>query len=236
VLKALAANHIPINVVAGTSAGSIVGGAYAAGMSAAEIEAMAGRVRWTNMIRPSLSPLGLFSTTPMGRFLEKEFPVLRIEDMPMPFTAVACDFATGEEAVFANGDAAFAIRASCAVPGVFAPMVDADGRLLVDGGVVSPTPVEAVRSMGADIVIAVDLLACGTSFRSRPRSAFGMMLGSAMRLLTVASRAQGQTADITIVPQIAHLRPDQISKRDEFICLGEASALAVMSELKKLVP
>jgi NTE family protein len=236
VLKALVENGIPIDVVAGTSAGSIAGGAFAAGMSIRELLEMASRIGWTNMIRPSLSPLGLFSTVPMGRFIKREFPTRRFEDLQLPFAAVACEFATGQEQVFTgNVDLVFAIRASCSVPGVFAPVKDAGGNLLVDGGVVSPTPTDAAFNLGADIVIAVDLIACGATFRSQPRSALGMMLGSAMRLLSVASRGQKNKADVTIVPRLAHLRPDQINKRSEFIALGEAAAAEKMDEIRKVI-
>ena len=234
VIKTLVENGMSIDMVAGTSAGSIAGGALASGMSVAEILEMASRISWSNVLRPSLTPLGFFSTAPIGSLIRREFPVLNIEEMPVPFAAVACDFADGRELVFTEGDAAFAIRASCAVPGVFAPMIDNEGRLLVDGGVVAPTPVDAVQALGADIVIAVDLMACGASFRSRPRTALGMMLGSAMRLLTVASRTQSVGADVMIVPQIAHLRPDQIDKRDEFIALGEAAALEALPAIREL--
>jgi NTE family protein len=203
-------------------------------MAIDEILAMASRISWSTVLRPSLTPLGFFSTAPIGRLVRSEFPVLNIEEMPIPFAAVACDFAEGRELVFTEGDAAFAIRASCAVPGVFAPMTDAEGRLLVDGGVVSPTPVDAVKTLGAEIVIAVDLMACGASFRSRPRSALGMMLGSAKRLLSVAAGTQSAGADVMIVPQISHLRPDQIDKREEFIALGESAALAIMPKIKEL--
>jgi NTE family protein len=236
VLKALAENNIPIDVIAGTSAGSIVGGAFAAGMSADDVMKMASRVRWGNMIRPSLSPLGVLSNAPMGRFIGQELPVSTFEEMPIPFAAVACDFATGDEVVFKEkGDLAFAIRASCAVPGVFAPLRHADGRLLVDGGVISPTPVEALWAMGADVVIAVDLVACGATFRAEPRSALGMMFQSAMMLLRTASINQHYRADIVIIPQIAHLRPDQINKRDEFVALGYAAASEGIASIRKLV-
>ena len=236
VLKALAENNIPIDVIAGTSAGSIVGGAFAAGMSADEVMKMASRVRWGNMVRPSLSPLGFLSNVPMGRFISEELPVSKFEEMPIPFAAVACDFATGDEVVFKDkGDLAFAIRASCAVPGVFAPLRQTDGRLLVDGGVISPTPVEALWGLGADVVIAVDLVACGATFRAEPRSALGMMFQSAMMLLRTASINQHYRADLVIVPQIAHLRPDQINKRDEFVALGYAAASESIASIRKLV-
>ena len=236
VLKVLVENNIPIDVIAGTSAGSIVGGAFAAGMSADEVTQMASRVRWGNMIRPSLSPLGVLSNAPMGRFVTQELPVSTFEEMPIPFAAVACDFATGDEVVFKDkGDLAFAIRASCAVPGVFAPLRQPDGRLLVDGGVVSPTPVEALWGLGADVVIAVDLVACGATFRAEPRSALGMMFQSAMMLLRTASINQHYRADLVIVPQIAHLRPDQINKRDEFVALGQAAALESIASIRRLI-
>jgi NTE family protein len=236
VIRSLLENDIPIDLIAGTSAGSIVGGAFAAGMSIEEILSMASRISWTNLIRPSISPLGIFSNAPMGQFIEHEFPAARIEDLQIPYACVACDFATGEPRIFSgSGDLSFAIRASCAVPGVFVPMKDPDGRLLVDGGVVSPTPTDAVRMLGADIVIAVDLIACGATFRTQPRSAFGMLLGSAMRLLSVASRGQHSGADVVIIPQIAHLRPDQINKRDEFMALGEEAGSDAVDKIKAII-
>ncbi len=236
VLKVLVEHHIPIDMIAGSSAGSFVGGAYAAGMPVDKIVAMASKVGWTNMARPSLSPLGLLSNAPMGNFIEREFPVRTFQETQIPFSAVACDFESGEEVVLKDrGDLPFAIRASCAVPGAFVPLVDMENRLLVDGGVVSPMPTDAVRQMGADIVIAVDLMACGATFRVRPRTAFGMMFQSAMMLLRAASRNQHYKADVIIIPPIAHIRPDQINKRDELIDLGEASAREKINEIKAFI-
>jgi NTE family protein len=172
----------------------------------------------------------------MGRFLEQHFPVTKFEDAAIPFAAVAFDLDRSEEVVFRDsGDMIFAIRASCAVPGVFAPLREADARLLVDGGVVSPMPVDAVRQMGADIVIAVDLLACGATFRSQPRTAIGMMFQSAMTLVRSASGNQNYHADILIEPAIAHLRMDEIRKRDEFIALGKDAAREKIEAIKSLI-
>ena len=236
VLKVLAENNIPIDMIAGTSAGSIVGGAFAAGMTVDEIITMTSKIGWTAMMRPSLSPLGLLSSAPLGHFIEREFPVATFEELQIPFAAVACDFESGEEVVLKNtGNLPFSIRASCAMPGVFTPLIDKDNRLLVDGGVVSPMPTDAVRQLGADIVIAVDLMACGATFRTRPRTAFGMMFQSALMLLRAASRNQHYKADIVIIPEIAHLRPDQINKRDEFIALGGAATSKKIEEIKPLI-
>ena len=236
VLKVLVENDIPIDMIAGTSAGSIIGGAFAAGMSVDEIVTMAGKVGWTNMTRPSMSPLAMLSNAPMGNFLSRHFPFTRFEDLKIPFAAVACDLERGEEVVLRDkGDLIFAIRASCAVPGVFTPLTDQDGRLLVDGGVTTLTPTEVVRQLGADVVIAVDLLACGSNFRGKPRTALGMVLQSAMVFLSAASKNQSYSADVGIEPQIAHLRADEISKRDEFIALGEAIVREKLDEILAVV-
>ena len=225
VLKVLVENNIPIDMIAGTSAGSIIGGAFAAGMSVEQIIEMGAKVGWTNMTRLSMSPIAMLSNAPMGRFLANHFPVTRFEDLKIPYAAVACDLPNGQEVVLRDkGDLIFAIQASCAVPGVFAPMTDENGRMLVDGGATSLTPIDAVRDLGADIVIAVDLLACGSSLRGKPWTALGMVVQSAMVLLSSSSKSQSSRADISIEPRISHLRADEIAKREEFIALGEEIA------------
>lgn len=232
VLKVLVENNIPIDMIAGTSAGSIVGGAFAAGMSVEQIIEMGAKVGWTNMTRPAMSPIAMLSNAPMGRFLTNHFPVTRFEDLKIPYAAVACDLPNGEEVVLRDkGDLIFAIQASCAVPGVFAPMTDENGRMLVDGGATSLTPIDAVRDLGADVVIAVDLLACGSSLRGKPWTALGMVVQSAMVLLSSSSKSQSSRADISIEPRISHLRADEIAKREEFIALGEEIAREKLDDI-----
>lgn len=236
VLKMLIENDIPIDMVAGTSAGSIVGGALASGMSIDQMIEMARNIGWTDAGRPSLSPLGLFSNEPMGRYLAKYFPVTRFEELPIPFAAIACDLETGDEVVMNDeGDVIFAIKASCAVPGVFVPPTDSEDRMLVDGGAVRPLPCGILTKMGADIVIAVDVLACGSSFRSKPRTALGVTIQAAMTIIRTVSKNQHYKADIVIKPEIAHLRPDELGKRDEFIELGIEAAKVRIDEIKNLI-
>ena len=236
VLKVFEANGVKFDYVAGTSAGSIIGGALAAGMSAAEMEAMAKRTGYLNMMRPSIGLKGLISTMPMDRFLRREFPVDRFEDLPIPFAAVSYNITTGTRAVRKDsGDLVEAIRASCAVPGLFAPVRDEHGDLHVDGGVTTVMPVRICREMGADIVVAIDVLVCGATAKSTPKFVFPIMVRSAMKLIETGSAIDRNDADIIIEPQLAHLRPDQIKKRDEFIALGESAGHDSIESVLKLI-
>lgn len=236
VLKALADNGIPIDLVSGVSAGSFVGGALAAGLSADEIVDVGKKISWFGVAGFSYSPRGLLSNAAMGTFIEKNFPTTKFEDLKLPFAAVACDLATGSEVVLKEkGDLAFAIRASCAIPGVFVPLIDDEGRSLIDGGAATPMPTKAVKKLGADIVIAVDVLTCGSTFMAAPSTLIGTFFQSAMLMIRNASKNQHYRADIVIEPQIAHIRPDEIAKRDELIELGEKAALEKISEIKQLL-
>lgn len=236
VLKVLAEHNIPVDMIAGTSAGSVVAGAFAAGMTPDEIIKMGRGIKWLKISRPPFSLMGLLSNVPLGNFVTANFPVHRLEDMPVRFAAVACDIETGEEVVYKDsGDLAEAIRASCAIPGVFTPVETADGRMLVDGGVVAPVPTRALRKMGADIIIAVDVLASGSTKWGKPTTLVGVMLQSAMMLLRTASKLQNYRADVAIIPQVAHIRIDDLSKMDELIAAGEAAARGKIEEIKALL-
>lgn len=235
VLKVLAEHKIPIDFVSGTSAGSFAGGAFASGASVEEIIEMSKKISWFKMTGFSYSPKGLLSNASMGAFIEKNFPVKNFEDLPIPFAAVACDLETGEEVVLkGKGNLAMAIRASCAIPGVFVP-IEHEGKMLIDGGVVAAVPTKAVRKLGAEIIIAVDVLACGATYWGTPSTLLGVFFQSALMLLRAASKAHHYRADVVIIPQIAHLRPDAIGKMDEFIKLGEEAALEKIDEIKKLI-
>jgi len=235
VLKALVENDIPIDLIAGTSAGSFVGGAYAAGMSVDEIVEVGKKISWFGVAGFSYSPKGFLSNAAMKGFIESNFPVSKFEDLRIPFTAVACDLETGEEVCLSeSGDLTHGIRASCAIPGVFVPVTD-DGRHLVDGGVVSPIPTRAVKKMGADIIIAVDLITCGMSYSGVPSTLVGTFFQSAMIMLRTTSKHQHYRADVVIEPAIAHIRPDEIGKRDELIELGYESVLGRLEEILEVI-
>lgn len=235
VLKVLREHNIPIDFIAGTSAGSFAGAAFASGMSVEEIVAFGHKINWRTMAGFSYSPKGILSNAPMGNFMKKNFRHHTFEKLPIPFTAVACDLETGEEVWLKEGDLPFAVRASCAIPGVFMPLEDENGRKLIDGGVVAPVPTKAVKSLGAEIIIAVDVLASGATYWGSPSTLLGIFFQSAMMLLRTASKHHHYRADVVIIPEIAHLRPDEIGKMDEFVKAGEKAALEKVDEIKALI-
>jgi len=157
VIRALEEANIPIDIVCGTSIGSMVGAAYASG----EFDRFE---QWINDLT-LMDVIGLMDVTLSGGllkgekltdFFEKTFTDPPIESLDLPFAAVATDLSTGAEVWLQEGSTAHAVRASMALPGVLTPVLH-DGRTLVDGGLVNPVPVSLARALGADIVIAVDL-------------------------------------------------------------------------------
>jgi len=143
-------------IVTGTSAGGIVGGLFAAGLSPEAIEALARRIGWRMFMRLDPNGNALVGTDRWARFLREAVGDVRIEDLPVRFAAVAVDLDTGEEIWIDRGPLVEAMLATSAVPGVFPP-VWWEGRRLVDGGVLNPLPVDVARALGATFVIGVDL-------------------------------------------------------------------------------
>lgn len=235
VLKVLLAHQIPIEAVAGTSAGAIVGASFAAGMTINQIIEMTGKVRWTHFGSIAFSRWGIFSTEPMRRYLQKQLPVKDFSEMPIPFACVATDLESGDAVVMKErGDLATAVCASCAIPGIYVP-IRANGRHLVDGGIVELVPTDAVRSLGADFVIAVDVNSEGIKFWGAPQTIVGVFFQSAMLLMRTIAKHQLNSADIIVRPKVGHLRWDQVGRSKEFIEAGEAAALEAIDEIKGLI-
>ena len=235
VLRVLEEHGIPVDFIAGTSAGAIVGGAYAAGMTPAELTDFAVKMRWRDVGNLTLSRLGVQSNARFEDYLRALLPVNTFAECRIPFAAVATDLHTGAPVILRDeGELSFAIRASCALPGWYVPVTDAKGRQLIDGGVVQNIPAAAVRAMGAEIVIAVDVNAEGAKFMGEPRSAFGVILQSLMIVQRAAAERQLEDADIVISPRIGHLRWDEMTRAAEFIAAGEMATRATLERLKRL--
>jgi NTE family protein len=236
VLRELVANEIPIDYIAGTSAGSIVGGAFAAGITIGELEEIALTLRWRDIGRVTISRLGIQSNARLEEMLRKRLPVTRFEDLKIPFAAVATDLHSGEPVVLAGeGDLPFAIRASCAVPGWYVPVIDEKGRQLVDGGLVANIPAAEVRALGADIVIAVDVNCEGAKFLGPPASPIGVIIQSMMVIQRTAAAHELNDADVAILPRIGHIRWDEVSRAGELIEAGAQAAHATIERIKRII-
>lgn len=158
IIEVLEQEGIKAEIVAGTSIGSYVGAAYAAG-KLKDLHEWVLTLRWRDVVRlmdVSLNGSGLIGVGQVMTKLQELGVAGPIEDMALPFVAVATDYATGREAWFDEGDVIEAIRASVALPGIVNPN-QIDGVWYVDGGLVNPVPVSACRAMGADFIIAVNL-------------------------------------------------------------------------------
>jgi len=236
VLRALEEHGITIDFISGTSAGALVGGAYAAGMTVAEAEAIGRGLHWRDIGRMTLSRLGVQSNVRMEDLLRARLPVTRFEDLRIPFAAVATDLNTGAAVVMSGeGDLPFAIRASCCVPGWYIPVTDAQGRQLVDGGLVANIPVTQARDLGADIVVAVDVNSEGAKFLGTPQSVIGILLQTMMVVQRTAAIHQLKAADIVIRPRVGHIRWDEMARADELLAAGYEATVEAIDEIKTLL-
>ena len=236
VLRALTENNIPIDYVAGTSAGSLVGGAWASGMPLDQIEDFGRTMRWRDVGRMTMSRLGIQVNDRLEQYLRDRMPITRFEDLPVPFAAVATELSSGTPVVLRDeGDVPFAIRASCAIPGWYVPVIDDEGRQLVDGGLVAVIPSSVARSLGADLVIAVDVNAEGAKFMGSTTSVIGVMLQSMMVVQKTASHYQLSLSDYVIRPKVGHIRWDEMGRAVELVAAGHQAGLDSIAEIRALI-
>ncbi|MBA3034662.1 MAG: patatin-like phospholipase family protein [Gammaproteobacteria bacterium] len=156
VIKELAASGIHPDIVVGTSVGSFVGALYAGGYDAPALEKLASEMKEEELRDLIFPDRGFVKGERLQDFVNQKLGNRSIEDLPIRFAAVATDLGDGSMAVFTRGNTGMAVRASSSIPGVFQP-VRINGREYIDGGLVSPVPVNVARALGADLVIAVDI-------------------------------------------------------------------------------
>jgi NTE family protein len=236
VLRALVENNIPIDAIAGASAGALIGGCYAAGVPIEQLVEMAATFRWRHTQRPSFSRLGLQSNARMENFLRAHLPVTRFEDLKIPFAAMVTDLLKGELIVLRDrGDIPFAIRASCCIPFFMAPIEDEQGRLLIDGGIVQNLPISQTRELGADLVIGVDVNFDGIGFFERPRTALGVLACVFFAVERIVSNQERADADLLIVPKVGHIRWDQTRRSNELVECGYRAGLEAIPEIRAMI-
>jgi NTE family protein len=234
VLKVLEAQNIPIHMVVGTSAGSLVGSLYASGKSAFDLQGIALKMDKDNVIDYDwkIWSGGLIKGDKLENFINVNVKNAPIEKLKIPFYAVATNIATGEEVVFARGNTGMAVRASCSVPAIFHPL-KIGNNTYVDGGVVSPVAVDVARRNGADIVIAVDI--SGGLKNEVPDGIMDTMKKSVSIMYSRIAEYQIKNADIVIRPDMKDIGSTDMDKFNEAIFEGEKAASLKIPELQKLI-
>ncbi len=240
VIKALEAQGISPTIVVGTSAGSVVGVLYAAGLSGFQIQELSMSMEENEVLDGSgfyrciaetvvSDKRGCIKGQALQDFINKNIGNRPIEKLGKTFGAVATNLRTGEMAVFRSGNAGMAVRASSSVPVVFQP-VTINGQDYVDGGLVAPVPASVARSLGADFVIAVDI-----SDRPQDRSTAGIsdILWQTFSIFGQSlNRHEQSSADIIIRPVTSGLPAIDASGRNKAVLEGEKAVAAIMPELR----
>src|SRR5713101_4788353 len=230
VLKVFEQERIPIDYVAGTSVGAVIGAAYCSGLSAKEMEEIAMLVRFKDFARWTISRFGLCSNDRMKGFLDRLFRVHTFEELRVPLAIAATEFSTGQGVVFKSGSLIDAVRASCAYPVMFLP-VSLDGKLYVDGLLGYPVPAKPLREMGAERVISVHLAASWVSGKG-PRHVFDV-LGQCFSIAQERmSPYWKQHTDIMIEPDVASFGYDEFQRAPEMIAIGEAATRRVLPRIR----
>lgn len=270
VLRKIEELRIPVDCIAGTSMGALVGGLYASGMSVDDMRTLVESTDWKQLFddsiarpersyrrkqddRDSLAMVGigigargvrlapglLQGERILAMFEKSTLGVSAIEhfdQLPIPYRAVATDLNTGEVVVLEHGSLAMAMRASMSLPGIFQP-AEMDDRVLLDGGLVNQVPIDVVRDMGADVVIAVDV---GTPLEPLDGNASLLSVVSQISgmMTTGNTRRQLQTLtahDVLIVPGLGNaVATGDFEKASEALAIGDQAAAAAHGDLAKL--
>lgn len=232
VLKILEANRVPVHMVVGTSVGSLVGSLYAYGYPAYDLQKIAMGLEKGELADLTVPDNGFVKGEKLEAYVNRMVRDTTMERLRIPFYAVATDIGSGEETVFGKGNTGSAVRASCAIPGIFRP-VRIGERTYVDGGLVSPVAVDAARGMGANVVIAVDIT--GGVAGVTPEGTLDTIFQSINVMYSKIAESQLSRADVVIHPKVGHIASGDFTKRHEAILEGEKAAQEALPRIQALV-
>jgi len=233
VLEALTEAGIPVDCIAGTSGGAIVGAIYAAGFTADDIKSIASKLRWKDLARLTWPKLGLLNNSGIDRFLTDLLGDLTFSDLKIPLAIVATDVLTGRKVVFREGKVSQAAMISSSIPNVFEP-VALNGTLYADGGLVEYLPVETVKEFLPDVTIAVNL-GHRTGRSPRPRH----LLHMAMRVTGIAAQQNARLsetkADIVIRPPTSEFPSFDLMAGPRLIQVGYDATVARLPDIRAVI-
>ncbi|SFL87702.1 patatin-like phospholipase family protein [Pelosinus propionicus] len=232
VLKILEREKIPIDYIAGCSIGSLIGALYCSGHTPEIILQLAKHLKPRHWMDFMISKMGIVSGDKVLEIIHLLTKGKNFSDLRIPLAIVATDIKQGKEIIFTEGNVAVAVRASTSVPGFFVPFILGD-MLLVDGAVLNPTPIDIVRKMGADIVIAVDLAHAGTICNIT--NILDVIIQSIDIMERELFKYRQHNWDILIRPDVAHIQPSSFEYMDESVLLGEQAAEKMILDIKHLL-
>src|SRR5712691_7748810 len=231
VLRAFRDAGIPIDCVAGTSVGALIGAGFCSGLSLEKMQEIGQSTTFADFGRWTPSWLGLATNQRMEKYLARMTPATTFAELKIPLSISATGINAGVPIYYLNGALAPPLRASCAYPGLFVP-IQYEGRTLVDGFLTAPVPVEGALLLGADVVIAVYLEA-GTV--EQPRT-FTDVLSRAFNIVQRHSDLAWRTqADVIIEPDVKSFVWDDFSRTPEMVAAGEAAALAALPQIRAVL-
>ncbi|HMV18726.1 MAG TPA: patatin-like phospholipase family protein [Rhodocyclaceae bacterium] len=230
VIKALETSGIQPDLVVGTSAGAVVGSLYAAGHGPFELQKLAIQLDESAVTDWSFFDRGFIKGEALERFINTQAGNKPIEGLRRRFAAVATDLQSGEVIVFQRGNTGIAVRASAAIPGVFPP-VAVNGREYVDGGLVAPIPVREARSLGADLVIAVDI--SGRPSGKKNQGSVDVLLDTISIMGGALGKVELAAADVVIRPNLQGLPATSFQQRHEAILEGERAGFAAVPRIRE---
>ena len=231
VLRAFREAGIPIDYVAGTSVGALIGTGFCAGASLELMEATGMQTTFADFGRWTPSWLGLATNQRMEKYVARLTTATTFEELKIPLAISTTDINAGLTIYYSSGPIVPALRASCAYPGLFVP-IQYDGRTLVDGFLTSPVPVEGALLLGAEVVIAVFLESGGIE---NPRTAVDIISRSFNIIQGHSEIAWRQQADVVIEPDVTSFAWDDFTKTPELVAAGEAAAKKAIPEILALL-
>jgi NTE family protein len=231
VLRAFRDAGIPIDCVAGTSVGALIGAGFCSGVSLEKMQAIGQTTTFADFGRWTPSWLGLATNLRMEKYLARMTPATTFAELKIPLAISATDINAGVTIYYLNGSIAPPLRASCAYPGLFVP-IQYEGRTLVDGFLTAPVPVEGALIQGADVVIAVYLEAGGIE---NPRTAVDIISRSFNIIQKHTDVTWRQQADVIIEPNVSSFAWDDFTKTPELVAAGEAAAMNALPEIVALL-
>lgn len=234
VLEVLERENVPIRAIAGTSAGSMIGALYAAGMPPSEIKRIALQTNWKSILKFTIPKMGLISSDGIRRFMETILPVNKFSALTIPFAAVATDLLTGDKVSITTGSIAKAVQASCSLPIIFTP-TEINKKLLVDGGIASQIPVKTVREeLGVKQVIAVNV-----NHKARELTQYDNIVKIAAHLSALwasrNAREEEKLADVVIQVSAKGIALYDLSRSHELLRRGKKATEEQLPSIRSLL-